>query len=371
MHNYRIFFNKMNSNKKHPLNNSFQKNKDDKSKDKIKEEIFDLININMENIKHNLNNSKTSIDIDPQLNTIDKQNFINYNGENISIISNSISEINSEYEDYEESEKSLQNIFQYENSDNNNDNENNDIIIQEKYLSRNLPIFDSNSTSNTYKRKKNNISINKINNKQFSLKSEKNNYIKKFESELINFFWDINLPSSYAFKFIENGFDDLNILIEMTKKGNAISNQNLKDIGILKAGERAKILIHLEEIVGIFPFPLEKNIIYSNNYNFNSLDSLKKFLEECNCIKYINNFIINGYWNSELLFSQMLSKAPIKKEILSKDFNINNENDIDKIIKGLEDGSKNYFSKLKTLNKNNDFDSKPNNNYSCESCLIF
>ena len=50
----------------------------------------------MENIKHNLNNSKPSINNDNQLNSIDKENFINYNGENISIISNSISEINFE-----------------------------------------------------------------------------------------------------------------------------------------------------------------------------------------------------------------------------------------------------------------------------------
>ena len=215
MHNHRIILNNLNSNKKKLLYNSFQKNKD--TNDKIKEEIFDLININMENIKHNLNNSKATIDIDNQLNTIDKENVINYNGENISIISKSISEINSEYEDVEESEKSLQNIFQYENSDNNNDN---DISIKEKYLARNLPIFDSNSTSNTYKRKNNNISINKINNKiQFSPESENNNNnIKKNESDLINFFWEINLPSSYAFNFIENGFDDLNILIQMTKK---------------------------------------------------------------------------------------------------------------------------------------------------------
>ena len=90
----------------------------------------------MDNIKHNLNNSKPSINNDNQLNSIDKENFINYNGENISIISNSISEINSVYEDNEQSEKSLQNIFQYEDNDNNNND--NDISIKDKYLSRNL-----------------------------------------------------------------------------------------------------------------------------------------------------------------------------------------------------------------------------------------
>ena len=157
----------------------------------------------------------------------------------------------------------------------------------------------------------------------------------------------------------------------MTKKGNAISNQNLKDIGILKAGERAKILIHLEEIAGLFLFSLEKNIIYSNNSNCKYLNSLNKFLKKCNCIKYLNNFIINGYWNSELLFSQMLSKVPINKENLSKDFNINNESDLDKIMKGLEDESKIYLSKLKTLDRNYYSYSKPNNIYSCESCVIF
>ena len=54
-------------------------------------------------------------------------------------------------------------------------------------------------------------------------------------------------------------------------------------------------------------------------------------------------------------------KTEVKKE----------EKKEDKIMKGLDDGSKNYFSKLKTLNKNYYSYSKPNNNYSCESCLIF
>ena len=84
MHNHRIILNNLNSNKKKLFYNSFQKNKD--TNGKIKEEIFDLININMENIKLNLNNSKNTIDNDNQLNTIDKGNFINYNGINYFII---------------------------------------------------------------------------------------------------------------------------------------------------------------------------------------------------------------------------------------------------------------------------------------------
>ena len=370
MDNHLICLNEMNSKKKNSLYNQYKKNIVDKYKEKIKKEIFDLINTNMEKIKQNINYSKTTIDNNNQLNTIDKENFINYDGESISIISNSISEINSVNEEKEESEESLKNIFKYENDNINKESNDNDITIQEKYLSRNLPIYDSNSTSNTYKKKRNNISINKINNKMNNASTGESGLgmIKKNENDLINFFWEINLSTDYAFKFIENGFDDLNILIEMNKTGNAISNKNLKDIGILKVGERAKILIRLEEKAGIFPYPLENYIIYSNISNNNSLYN---FLEKCDCQKYINNFEINSYYNSELLFSQMISKEPINKEILSNDFNIKNEKDINNLMIGLEDGSKNYLRKLKYLNKNYNLGVNTTKHYSCDTCLIF
>ena len=37
---------------------------------------------------------------------------------------------------------------------------------------------------------------------------------------------------------IENGFDDLNVLINQMKKGLSITYQNLKDIGILNPGDK-------------------------------------------------------------------------------------------------------------------------------------
>ena len=72
----------------------------------------------------------------------------------------------------------------------------------------------------------------------------------------------IKLPKEYTEKFIDNGFDDLNLLKFQTKSGIALSNQNLKDIGIISCGERAKILIHLEEKSGIIPYFLERDKIY-------------------------------------------------------------------------------------------------------------
>ena len=192
--------------------------------------------------------------------------------------------------------------------------------------------------------------------------------INKNETELTNFFWEINLPTEYAFKFIENGFDDLKILIEMTKSGIAISNQNLRNIGISKAGDRAKILIRLEEKAGIFPVDLEDKVVYNNNSKHNSLDN---FLEKYNCNQYVNNFKRNGYYNIELLFCQMLIREPINRYILKNDLYITKEYDIKNILKGLEDGSKKYLEKLRKGSNNYTLEVDSNNKYSCNSCLVF
>ena len=355
-------------------------NPEDKLKEQIHNEIKDIINLKMDTIKINLNNSNDSICLGNQLDTIDKQNLMNYDGENISIISNSNFDLYSDIEnDINSIEKDNEEkkVFIFQNSPikrnlkssyNNNNNQKSPVRNLKDYnLSRNLPIFDSNSTSNTYKiHNKKNISICKINEELFHMSEKKD--INKNETELANFFWEINLPTEYAFKFIENGFDDLKILIEMTKSGIAISNQNLRNIGISKAGDRAKILIRLEEKGGIFPVDLEDKVVYNNNSKHNSLDN---FLEQYNCKQYVNNFKRNGYYNIELLFCQMLIREPINRYILKNDLYITKEYDIKNILKGLEDGSKKYLEKLRKGNNNNKLEVDSNNKYSCNSCLVF
>ena len=225
----------------------------------------------MDGVGLNISNSKDNIDINNAFNSInEKNNLINYNGENISILSKTLSEINLCNEKYLNFQKKLttpKKVLTYDN--NNNKNSIKHSITNSN--SKTITFFDSESTSNTNKPKKNNISINKTNsNITSATKTELNNI---YDSELINFFWEMNLPSSYIFKFIENGFDNLNILIDMTKTGIAVSNQTLKEIGILNAADRAKILINLEEMAGVIPINDEKNIIYNNDSNCDSLDN--------------------------------------------------------------------------------------------------
>lgn len=385
MRKNQIFLNEGNRQNKNTIRKLSKDNLDKKVKEKILKEILELVNQNMDNMNTNLNNAKESIN--NELNANEKELFMNYNGESISILSDSISDnIMSDNRDGNLNDKgnetNIRKVLIYENIDVNknlknkgiNSNEN-DLLNEFNNSNRNLPLYDSNSISNTCKKKMNNIPI--INYKNMKLspepESENNetntnrslNDFKMREFQIIKFFSEINLPSVYATKFIENGFDNLNILIKMTKNGIAINNQNLIDIGIYNAGDRAKILIHLEEKAKIFPIECEKHIIYNNSYNCKSLEI---FLAEYNCQQFVNNFKMNGYYNIELLYCQMLTREPINRNNIINDFGIKEEYYIDNILKGLADKSNIYLNKLKK--KNCSFEGKKEYKNSCDFCFI-
>ena len=186
--------------------------------------------------------------------------------------------------------------------------------------------------------------------------------------------FEIGLPKKYANYLLDNGFDDLEVLISQTKNGIALSEQNLKDVGIKLPGDRAKILIHLEELAGNFPFILERNVIYSNKIEANG--SLYKFLTSINLEDYIKSFNDNGYYNAELLYTQMFSKHPINEDILKNNFGINKIGYIKRIMLNLTSCSENYIKKLKNKKvelkkyKSIVFERNPYLK-ACEECLIF
>ena len=176
--------------------------------------------------------------------------------------------------------------------------------------------------------------------------------------ELYNFILEINLPKNYAKLLIDNGFDDLEMLISQAKNSVALSYQNLKDIGISLPGDRAKILIHLEELAGNFPFSLDKDKLYSNKNEEKINNSLYIFLSSINLDEYMKIFIENGYYNAELLYIQMISKNPITEDILKNDFGISKLGHNKRIMLNLMTCSENYIKKLKNkINNNKDFNS--------------
>jgi hypothetical protein len=401
---------------------------DEKNKKKIiKSEVINYINNGMDNID-NINYSNISFLVNENNNFNDIQN---YNGEKISIITHEdesvSSTINNINKNTLKSGINLNNLentntinptivneseFFEENSAKNNIKVNNynskaNAIpqnyfryndIHNKYFledSPNLPkqLEDLKSNSSPLKKRDElnyniNSSINpsviqslttahSINKEQLESPLLNNKEIKLIDkkAQLFKFILEINLPKIYANYLLENGFDDLEVLILQAKDGIALTDQHLKQIGITLPGERAKILIHLEELAGNFPFTLESNIIYSNKNAENKDSSLYIFFSSLNLEEYIPKFKNSGYYNIELLYMQMVSKYPITEDVLKNDIGLKDPEHIKKIILNLKNRSQNYIHKLYKKNiddKNNRTIIYENSPYmkSCETCNI-
>ena len=372
-------------------------------KNKIKSEVVDLIKKDMMNM--NVNNISTFSGFSKNKNFDEIQN---YNGEKISTIlnddtNNNISPTskipNKTNIKIQNNEKNCNNTITIINDSESFDDispKNINKIINYDNNNKNINIISSESPKNIYfpspsKKKECTSSIKSSYlqslktchtlSKEHELSPIYKNYKTRIpklfnkKNEIIKFISEINLPQRYSEILIENGFDDLAVLTNQMKKGLALSYQNLKDIGINNPGDRAKILIHLEEISQNFEFILENDVIYSNTIPEEKTGSLYYFLLKLNLEEYFNNFIENGYNNAELLFIQMASKNPITDDIIKNDLGIEKIGHLQRIMISLKEESKKYVGSL-TKKENNDknkniiYEENPYLN-SCDACSIF
>ena len=372
-------------------------------KNKIKSEVVDLIKKDMMNM--NVNNVSTFSGFSKNKNFDEIQN---YNGEKISTIlnddtNNNISPTskipNKMNIKIQNNEKNCNNTITIINDSESFDDispKNINKIINYDNNNKNIHVISSESPKNIYfpspsKKKECTSSIKSSYlqslktchtlSKEHELSPIYKNYKTRIpklfnkKNELIKFISEINLPQRYSEILIENGFDDLAVLTNQMKKGLALSYQNLKDIGINNPGDRAKILIHLEEISQNFEFILENDVIYSNTIPEEKTGSLYYFLLKLNLEEYFNNFIENGYNNAELLFIQMASKNPITEDIIKNDLGIEKIGHLQRIMISLKEESKKYVGSL-TKKENNDknkniiYEENPYLN-SCDACSIF
>ena len=372
-------------------------------KNKIKSEVVDLIKKDMMNM--NVNNISTFSGFSKNKNFDEIQN---YNGEKISTIlnddtNNNISPTskipNKMNIKIQNNEKNCNNTITIINDSESFDDispKNINKIINYDNNNKNINIISSESPKNIYfpspsKKKECTSSIKSSYlqslktchtlSKEHELSPIYKNYKTRIpklfnkKNEIIKFISEINLPQRYSEILIENGFDDLAVLTNQMKKGLALSYQNLKDIGINNPGDRAKILIHLEEISQNFDFVLENDVIYSNTIPEEKTGSLYYFLLKLNLEEYFNNFIENGYNNAELLFIQMASKNPVTEDIIKNDLGIEKIGHLQRIMISLKEESKKYVGSL-TKKENNDknkniiYEENPYLN-SCDACSIF
>ena len=382
-------------------------------KEEIKNEVRDCINNDIDNIEinsdtknfeqiQNFNGEKISIITDSDINSSSLYNNFNKNSNNNSIHENNkyfntqqtiINE--SDYnEDISPIKKNIilftknspnKNLFSLNRQYYKNNSNSNSVFNSNRKNSREIKLF-----SSSFKKKSitNNISINpsyiqSLTTCNTTNKDNKDLYTSLKFSKIFEFITEINLPKEYANYLMDNGFDNLDVLIYQAKHGIALTYENLRDIGIKKPGERIKIMVHLEEISENFNFFFPKNIFLDEFNEKNGCDSLKIFLDKIGMNKFLSNFLENGIYNSELLYIQMATKQPLTDNILINDLGINKK-DAKTIIIKLNENSKNYVNKIKIMNKRNIKEIRDvsinnrsiiyeenNKNKSCDMCILF
>ena len=171
------------------------------------------------------------------------------------------------------------------------------------------------------------------------------------------------------------------------KTGLPITDEALREIGIEKPGDRAKILIRVQETAKMFDFKIPFEAVYYMNkkdfkllkYDFH-VKAMQNWLKKIQLQNYLENFYNNGYFSPELIFIQKASKFPINDTILERDLKILNANDRKLIMSSISSNSKNYISELQKKNskkkhdpnKNSDKNSKDKDKDKEESkCTIF
>ena len=193
-----------------------------------------------------------------------------------------------------------------------------------------------------------NLSTIKVNNNNI-YKKEK--MIQCENKSLYEFLAQINMQKYYNI-FNNNGFEDVNIIIEDTKLGNNLTDMQLKMIGISNPGDRAKILIRFEEKSNLFNFVVPKSVYYTLN-NFDKYDkdininNLNIWLKTIKLEQYLIKFIDNGYYSHELLLVQTLSKNPLSDAILKDELGIEKLGHRARILNKLNEESKHYVNYLR------------------------
>ena len=205
----------------------------------------------------------------------------------------------------------------------------------------------------------------------------KNKEIRDTKEESYKFLEKIEMEQ-YIDLFINAGYDDIKIVINQMKTGTPINDDILNEMGIERPGDRAKILIRIQECAHLFDFKIPFEAVYYINrkkfeylkYDFH-VKALQNWLKKLNLQKYLGNFYNNGYYSPELIFIQKASKFPINDTIIERDLKIENINDRKLIMSSISSNSKNYISELQKKNTKNKIENGISEQEYEDKCNIF
>ena len=218
-------------------------------------------------------------------------------------------------------------------------NKNLDIKAKLRTKNSHIPLlsYEADNNSNTKAKEIRKTIVNKSPFTFYKSKCKNEDLCKK---KLLQFLKEIGM-SNYSSILISEGFDDIDLILKQMNEGFPALDDTLKEIGIKQAGDRAKILIRLQEISNEFNFHFPFEEVYFKNNG-----SIKKWLDAEGLSKYNKNFLDVGYQSFELLLIQMASKYKFNENILRNDLLINKEKDINKIMKSLGTNSEKYVKEL-------------------------
>ena len=197
-------------------------------------------------------------------------------------------------------------------------------------------------------------------------------------NDLYAFLNEIHMEK-YTNQLINEGFDDIKLILNQMKTGFGLTELNLKEVGIKKAGDRARILIRLQELSNGFKFIIPSNSVYyynpKDNYTDIGLDlhirSMYKWLQEIKLEEYIEHFYNQSYHSLELIYIQMHCIYPFTETILEKEIGITKIGYRQRIMNKLKEDSGKYIEslhKVKKVEYNNKTHIK---HISCNNCFIF
>ena len=170
---------------------------------------------------------------------------------------------------------------------------------------------------------------------------------------LFAFLSEINMEKYFG-QMNKNGFDDINCLIENTKSNSiTVTDKQLKEAGVNLPGDRAKILIRLQEKAKNFAYQVPRNVYYvckdlEHIPKESCINKLNDWLKNLKLEEYLKSFISNGYQSRELMLLQMESKNELTDDILKDEIGISKIGHRARILNKLRDEGKSLNHKLKT-----------------------
>ncbi|CAG9313745.1 unnamed protein product [Blepharisma stoltei] len=114
----------------------------------------------------------------------------------------------------------------------------------------------------------------------------------------------------------ENGFEDLNNIIEQMHSSIPIKKEDLSRIGIKKAGLINKFLMKMEEEAGIMPYSPASAKTIKNSSETQPKISVSEWLESMKLSELKDIFIESGFDDYNTILSLMHSRYPITDQLL-------------------------------------------------------